>query len=325
MNLENKRILFIGPKFFDYEKKIIFSLEKRGALVDFFPEKVNGPFYGFCLNYFKYIALFLEKKHLNNIIVKMKSSYDIVFLIRGEIITEAFMENIKKRFPTAKYVMYQWDSQRNNSNFLKLIKYFDKVTTFDKIDAINLGLDYLPLFYIDDYVNINLDKERVYDLVFFGSYHGDRLNVLKGIIKEANRIKIAMHSFLYIPKVKLLRLLVFRKISFSDIQYLSTKKITSAEILHFYKKTKAVLDIESSGQNGLTIRTFEVLSAGLKLITTNTNIKDEDFFNSNRIDVIDRKQILLNLDFFSINIKQFNMQKYSLENWLDYIFDVEIK
>ena len=45
------------------------------------------------------------------------------------------------------------------------------------------------------------------------------------------------------------------------------------DIVSLYKESEVILDINHPGQNGLTMRTFEALGAGKKLITTNTEIK----------------------------------------------------
>ena len=116
--------------------------------------------------------------------------------------------------------------------------------------------------------------------------------------------------------------LLKREITFGDLKYLRTVKVSQKEILSAYSTTKAVLDIENYGQKGLTMRTLEVLGSGLKLITTNIFIKYESFYSKEQVLIIDRKSPLLNENFFQDN----NFQKmnivnnYSLENWLKKIF-----
>lgn len=45
------------------------------------------------------------------------------------------MTQLKKRYPFAKFIMYQWDSIKNNKNCLRIERFFDKIFTFDMEDA----------------------------------------------------------------------------------------------------------------------------------------------------------------------------------------------
>lgn len=75
----------------------------------------------------------------------VKNAYDIVFVIRGGILSPYVMDKIKINLPNAKYIMYQWDSN-NQSKYEDIIKYFDIVKTFDRKDSKNFNIEYLPLY-----------------------------------------------------------------------------------------------------------------------------------------------------------------------------------
>jgi spore maturation protein CgeB len=91
--------------------------------------------------------------------------------------------------------------------------------------------------------------------------------------------------------------------------------------LNSYKRTVSVLDIELNIQSGLTMRTFEALGAGVKLITTNTKIIDEPFYDKNVAMVIDRINPDIDINFFNNNLTvDKNFRKYSFDNWLNNIF-----
>ena len=77
--------------------------------------------------------------------------------------------------------------------------------------------------------------------------------------------------------------------------------------------------IEHINQNGLTIRSMEVLGAGLKLITTNKNIINEDFFSEKSIMVIDRQNIKMDSTFFDHDQISPLDKKYTLKLWLSHI------
>lgn len=316
MDLKGKKILFIAPKFFDYEIEIKKELEKLGGDVVFFPEKPYSFYYRVLKQISAKFQKSIEINYLNSILSNVEN-FDIFFLIRGEIITEIFLKTLKQKSPKAIFIMYQWDSIKNNSNYVYLLNYFDRVSTFDMVDAQKLNINYLPLFYSKKYENLELSDDKRYDIVFFGSYHGDRLEILKKVSKECERLGLDFKYHLFIPKLALLKRLVFLKIKLQDLKYLSTKSVSTDEILESYKFTKAVLDIENPGQNGLTMRTFEVLGAILKLITTNKRILNENIYDEANILLIDRNELYLDEFFLKrTNIMNETVTKYDISHWL---------
>lgn len=320
MGLKGKRVLFIGPSFYNYHQEIVSKLREQGLCVDFYIERPNSVLYRFLKNNNQFLKKYLEKKYLNNILKEINTNYDYFFLIRGEIVSIDFLEALRVKIPKAKFIMYQWDSSDNNPNYLTIMSKFNKVMTFDMVDAKQFNIQYLPLFYIDSYETLKLNDQREFDMVFFASLHGDRLEVLKNIIQICDENQLKFYFHLYIPMISIVKALVYKKIKINDIKYLSTHTIKHADILEFYKKTKTVLDLESLSQQGLTMRTFEVLASGVKLITTNKNVLYEDFYNHDNIYYLDKKNIFLDTDFFNKS-KKLEMQKYSLSHWIKKIFE----
>lgn len=316
IDISGKKILFIAPKFFGYELEIKKELESFGAEVTFFAEKPYSLYYRVSRHIGKRFEKKAEKSYLDTILASVES-FDYFFLIRGEIITEDFLKSLKQKNPNAKFIMYQWDSVKNNPNYVHLMKYFDKVSTFDMVDAKTLNIDYLPLFYIKKYENLELSHDKIYDIVFFGSYHGDRLEVVKKVSFECERLGLNFKHHLFIPRLALLKRLLFFKIKFEDLKYLSTKSVSTEEILESYKVTKAVLDIENPGQNGLTMRTFEVLGAGLKLITTNKKILDEQIYEKSSAMVLNREKMKIDENFLENEANTIALvKKFYIDSWV---------
>lgn len=321
ININNQEILLIAPKYYDYHIKIINELESNGASITFYPEMVYPFFYRLMRNISRYCKKELEKKYLNDILKNIDdNAYDIFFLIRGEIVTTEFLEKLKLKLPHAKFVMYQWDSLKQN-NYESKIKYFDCVQTFDMVDAKALNLTYLPLFYTDDYA-FALKNEKKYDLAFFGSWHGDRLEVIKYIDKEFTKHGLIFKFHLYISKLSVVKSLLLGKITLRDLFFLKINTVDAKEINKVYKESRAVLDIELAIQNGLTIRTFEVLGSNTKLITTNSHIKEEIFYNPSNIMVIDRKDIQIDFDFFKLPMEENDFFEYHIGRWLEKVLTI---
>jgi len=86
-----------------------------------------------------------------------------------------------------------------------------------------------------------------------------------------------------------------------------------------------VLDVQKKGQSGLTFRPFEALGLNKKLITTNPNIKEYDFYNPSNISIIDISQPILDTSIFSHryqSVPEDIRSKYHLRNWTKKVFDI---
>jgi hypothetical protein len=312
-----KNILFIAPKFYQYHTQIIEAMEDKGSKVTYFPEMNHSVIYRISNKFCKKLEQYIKNKYIDNILQSIEQDmYDIVFVIRGGTLSPYSLEYMHKKLPNAKFVMYQWDSMEQ-SKYQEIIKYFDILKTFDRSDSEKYNLEYLPLFYTKQYKDIALNKKEIFfDLVFYGAYHSDRLEIIKYMDNLFKSNNLIFKHHLYITKLALARLLVTRKIRISDLDFFKTYSVDMDEIIDVYTRSSAVLDIELSIQNGLTIRTFETLGANLKLITTNQNIKEEDFFDPQQIIVINRDNIELDMQNFKNNQTVNDFNKFYIDNWL---------
>lgn len=326
MDLSGKKILFIGPKYYDYHTQIVRKCEQFGAEIDFYPEMVNDLVNRFAKITSVRLKKYLQQRYLDSVLEAVKAKhYDIFFLVRGEIVTPEFLKQLRAMLDQAIFIMYQWDSAVHN-DYVAKISHFDRVLTFDKADAQKYQIGYLPLFYSDQYKNISANQvAKAYDIVFFGAYHSDRLQVVKQVYEEAKLHNLNFYHHLYITKFSLFRGLLTGKITLNDLKFLKTFTVPSTFIVNMYTKTKAVLDIEMTKQNGFTIRTLEVLGANLKLITTNINVACEHFFNPQQILILDRKKIELDPNFFnSSHTYDTSINQYHIDSWLQKILSKEL-
>jgi hypothetical protein len=80
-----------------------------------------------------------------------------------------------------------------------------------------------------------------------------------------------------------------------------------------------VLDIHHQCQSGLTMRTFEVLAMGKKLITTNALVQAEPFFDDRWVLVVDRGDPVIPKDFLITDpppLWSGFVDRYSIKGWL---------
>lgn len=323
IELSGKSILFVAPKFYNYHQQIIDFMESKNAKVTFYSEDIYTPLYRISNKIFPLLAKYLKQKYVDEMLYKITQNlYDFVFVIRGGILSPLIMDELKLKLPNAKFIMYQWDSNKQ-SQYENIIQYFDIVKTFDKKDAYNFNIEYLPLYYSKDYENLKQHKsEKLYDISFFGAYHSDRLNIIRFIENFCRLNNLEFKYHLYITKMGLFRLFCLGIIKISDMKYLKTYTVGIKEILDVYRHSFSVLDIELNIQDGLTMRTFEALGSGLKLITTNKNIINEPFYNEENIIILYRNDLNLNLDFFKNSFcDDENIKQYTFENWFYNLFE----
>ncbi len=326
---KDKNILLISVKFFNYEVLIKNELENQGANVILLDERPSNSFLSKAIIRFK--REILQRKinnYYNSLIEKLKAhKFDYFLLIKGEAVPIFFINFLKNENPNIKLIYYTYDSFKNNPNGLKILNYFDQKFTFDSEDAKHYKLRFRPLFFASEYsmVSNSLDSIYDFDVSFVGTAHSDRYKISETTKQWCQNNGLKMFAFYFSPS-KLL--FFFNKLTKSDFKgfdssKISFKSLSHNEIVELYKKSKSILDINHPGQNGLTMRTMEVLGSKRKLITTNPNIKKYPFYHPNNIWIIDRNNIEYSKDFFESPIQEIPSKIYhamSIQGWIEEIF-----
>lgn len=326
--LIGKRILFFAPAFFGYEIKILEKMKQLGAEVDFFDERSINKSYEKAL--LKINADIFRKKTINyyeNILNKVSNvNYDIVLVIKCEMMPSEILIKMKSLFTNATFCLYLYDSLRNVKNIEKKIPYFDRVLSFDMDDANkNERLIFRPLFFADEYNNQKLKTQSLkYDICFIGTIHSDRYKVIKKIktIAASREYNVFLYCFLQSKIVYYLYKMTKREfcgVKKSDFEF---NKIDSKRISKIISESNVIIDVQHPNQTGLTMRTIEMLGMEKKIITTNEHIKNYDFYDPRNISIIDRNNVEIPSEFIDCSYHKVSdsiFKKYSLEYW---IYDV---
>ena len=330
MNLSGKTVLLLAPKFFGYELEIKKELENLGAKVIYFDERPKNDFFTkvfIRLN----LKSFISKKiddYYKNIIQEIKDeSIDYLFLVDVETVPLKFIEKTILMNPKLKVLTYFWDSVKNRKKSLEYLAYSNKFFSFDLKDAeADIRIEFLPLFYIDDYKNIaNIENELVYDISFIGTVHSDRYKIIKKIEEQAKELNLKTYFYFYSPSKILF---FFQKLFKKDFKFInwedvSFKSLSKSDVINIIEKSKCIIDIQHPLQTGLTMRTIEMFGAKKKLFTTNKDIENYDFYNRSNIFIINRNEPKLDFDFFKKDYEEIDKtiyEKYSLNSWLKIIF-----
>ena len=308
-----------------YSNGIVKKMKEIGLEVDYFNDKPNDGVVCKTLGRYK-VPLYdkvLEKYYKEVINSVEHKEYDYIWVLRGEYTPINSLKLMKEKFPNAKLILYMWDSIVNNKKIDKKWSCFDRVITFDRKDYLQHQdvIEFLPLYYYEDCIPETHVEEKVYDIGFIGTGHGDRILVANEIKKQCEEKGLSFYSFMFLPH-KLVYLYnkvtnpAFKNAKMSDFSY---DKLPFEKVYEIYDKSKCVLDIESFTQTGLTMRTIEIVGLHKKLITTNPDIVNYNFYNENNVQLIDRNapvvdEVFINSEYVELDAEIY--KQYSLESWI---------
>jgi hypothetical protein len=317
-----KRILFFCPRTFNYENEIIDALESMGAKVTFRSDRPEGNVWlkGLLRLFPRLMWLFLDRAHFSWLNRYGPIDSDIVFIVKGEGLSDWFVRILRERYSHARFVFYLWDSVSNVKCVEKKFPFFDTFFSFDPIDCRRMSFfKYRPLFFLERYLCAE-EKASGNGLFFLGTLNGDRPAVVSKVMKSIDK-KIKFDYWLFVrSRLELmLRRLIDRSLRSLDSSRLLFQTMPVSIIRQHIGEAAAVIDIEHPNQTGLTIRTFEVLASGKKLITTNRLVMEHEFYDPVRICVIDRNHPDITKEFLTKAPPPLTaefVEKYSLRGWL---------
>lgn len=323
-----KKILVIAPKFYSYRETIVNQISKNGHHVHFFDDRPSNSNVVKILLRLRLNLLLKHKikKHYEKIISNIKlNKYDIILFLNIEALDIKTLKRIKQIQPNTEFILYMWDSAKNKPNFPKLIPLFDRSYTFDQADTKHYkSLQFLPLFFSNEFDEVKRNANTNYDICFIGAGHGDRCKILSEIKNQCSELNLKLKYFIFFQS-KILFFLQLLK-SFKIINSLKDecyfKSISFNEINEIYNKSKVIIDISHTNQTGLTMRTIESLGLNQKLITTNKSICNYNFFDKNMIFILDKENLKLPNPNFFFNNSSYDQnirKKYSLSSWLDIV------
>lgn len=328
-DLKGKRILLIALP--GYRDGIITKMRELGAETDLIHDKPNDGF--ICKTLGRYQVGFFQEvlnHYYRKALEPLKSrDYDYILSIRGEYTPISTLKLLKNYFPNSKLILYIWDGlhKRNTKGIEKKWPYYDKVYTFDRIDYEEYKKELLfqPLYYYEDYLpkelSVSNKESFIYDLSFIGTGHDDRIPIVKNVMEQCRKNGLRCFSYFYVPhQMVFLRDKIcnqyYKNVKLSDVRF---EKISFSQLYQIYANSKCVIDVENAGQHGLTMRSIEILGLKRKLITTNKDIKNYDFYNSSNVFILDRKNPVMDMEFFNVPYQMLEddmYKKYSLENWI---------
>jgi hypothetical protein len=248
----------------------------------------------------------------NEILEKLKKNNEIqdrILTIKGDFIDPRSILEFKNY--TKKSIAYFNDSITRCPKIKRVIPCFDEVYSFEKEDCKKYNLKFITNWIYP----IRVNSKQLTEYQIFNISSKDKrspiLSKITTILKEKNiNYKI----------------IIFDKENKShdpNIEYIS-EHISLPDVNKYIHNAQVLLDINRKGQKGLTFRVFESLGLEKKLITTNADIKNYDFYNPNNILIIDEKKTNIPLDFFNNKYEKIPeelLKKYNIEGWINQVFN----
>jgi len=347
------RLLLITPRFYGVEDKIKLGIEELGFEVSWIENRELSFDYHGSKSKLKFIRriyfllFFPQKKYLKKELSKIENlKFDILFSINGHTICPYLFKNLKSKNSGLFSVLYLWDSS-SMYTWTKELKFFNKVFTFDHTDSRNLGLEYKPNFYIRNDTYADTAKET--DLFFVGKFIPFRLKVIdkiisltetagiKYFIKMWTAYKILPHSYLvyFLLKKSNLKTNWIKNyiLNYEANEGLLKRDFIIANSLNYNDvknmclASNVVLDLPYQEQTGYSHRLIDAIANGKKVVTTNPYIKNEVFYNSEQIHIINLMDPEINPNWIREKQK-FPVDEYfrglELSEWLNSIINAGI-
>ena len=347
----SSRVLLISPEFYGFEKEIQAALNELGYDVTWIANKeLPLDYHGAgsklkILRRIYFLLFFPQIRYLRQELKKYKEiSFDIIFSINCHVICPYIFRVLRKKNPGIRSILFLWDSLSMYS-WEKEIKYFDEVYTFDPADSERLKIRYKPNFFI---INKESPKNQEYDLFFAGKFSYYRLFIIEKLIKKFDETGIKSFFKLW-PSYKIffhnvLIYSILKKLNSSNLwinnyvynyeavtgildrKYILKNILAYEEIRKHASSSNVIMDLPLMGQTGYSHRLIDALANGKKIITTNTNIIRECFYNPEQIKILesadydfDASWILIKSTF---KVSQ-DIRDLELKLWLKSILNVE--
>lgn len=263
------------------------------------------------INSFNKILIKRNLKHLaygEYIINELKKNekQDLIICIKADFIDKNQIHKIKKY--AKQSVAFFNDSASRCPNIKKVCSYFDYSFSFERKDCETLNMFFLTNWVLTQPIKGNSYLYKISNV----SSMDYRFKILDKIAKVATE-NLIHYKFIVLKNKKNYK---------SDYIEIIENKLSLNDINELNHSSEILLDINREKQEGLSFRIFECLGYEKKIITTNKNVKEYNFYHPDNILIIDKDNPILIQEFFH---KKFNpitkqyTKEYTPDAWLNKI------
>ncbi len=316
------KVTIISLDKWGYNNFISEELERRGITtkhIDFYTLKYTYPsFLHKVANFFTktFFNYNFKREHLKNLVlkeIKNQEKQDVILIIKGDNLTVDTLKIIKQN--THKMITFLNDSMKRYPRMKKVFSYFDEVYSFDPDDVKEHGFK-----FITNYIYFNHHKQ----------YNQQPKNGVFNISSLDKRFKTMPQFAQYFKKHNIkYKLIAFTNQPSAELESLNieltTKKYTLNDVFNLVTDSTILLDLQRPKQKGLSFRIFEGIALHKKIISTNKDLVNYNFYNPNNIAIVDSNNIQINSDFFTTPYTPLApeiIQQYHISSWIDTVFNI---
>lgn len=330
-----KNILFSTDGILGYKENIEKVLKEKFDIVEYighyFPTKSGRTLYFKMLREFskknkiveKYYKRYIEQYFCKLLDKYKEIKFDYFLVVAGQEFSKEFIQELRKRNPKIKCILYLWD-KFEYTTLRKSAEEYDYIFSFDSEDCKKYGFYFRPSFYLDEIEKNKIEYcKRKYDIFYLGGLRDKkRYEIIENIFEFSK--KTELNSFLklyvnrkiekYLPKNYLKEIIIRERMSYS-------------KNIELIKNSKCVVEINADRQIGLTLRSIEAIGNETKIITTNSSIKEYDFYDKKNIYCIEKLEdiFLIPKEFFIEEYKKLSeniKNKYTTKGFIEEIFEI---
>ena len=212
---------------------------------------------------------YIEKHFLQD------KQYDICILIKGYGVTEDLITRIYKN--CTQIVGYNFDSFAFHPLSLSWYRLVDHFYTFDYNDALEYDLKIVELYAAIETTEVL--TERFYDISVIQKIHSDRLSYTCKVLSALQPER----SYIYLHEsncVTMILNFLRHPVAYLKLRkYIHFKPLSYTGYIEVLRRSEFTLDFAHPRQSGITMRCFEAVSCGTKIITNNKHVFNSSCFN----------------------------------------------
>jgi hypothetical protein len=207
-----------------------------------------------------------------------------------------------------RLIIFNWNIKNiSQISFQKSLNF--ELWTFDKNDCQNYNIKYNKTFMAASIIpSVRTDIEIIKQDVFF-------IGSDKGRYKKLMEIKNLLETLSLSVKM-----IITELVESDNCNKISSTPMEYRDVLLEIIMSRCILDVPLDGQEGITQREMEALYFNKKLITTNRNVKNRDYYNPNNIYIIDSSNSHDDMSNFfnlpNVSVEKDVKNSYSVESWL---------
>jgi len=325
----HKSILFIAPdevvfpsafeknlKFLGFDVYIVRPLDARNFRYKNFAQRLRNFWRKIILGDKSFKRNLILEQHREQLLNDLNTlgNMDYGLVIRPDLYPVEFIELTNKKCKT--FVGYQWDGLDRYPEIQQYIPLMDRFFVFDASD---LSVeDVLPTtnFYFDYTMSTFPHSQNT--VYYLGSYMEERIDTLSDIKSKLELSHVTQHIKVVSDRNRIMELVASKGLT-------PTSDVLSYEKnLQDVFKANILIDIQNPVHQGLSFRIFEGIGYNKKVITTNSNVVNYDFYQPENFLIWKGQNVQELAEFIATPYKSLDdaiKVKYSFSNWIAYVLD----